>query len=117
MSPLWIPEIYARNRDDHLYLLEALSSVGTSILGLLYGINRMYQPGEYKRVTLLLSRLEVAPPNIVERWMSVFQYGSVGVVKELETLVLETFSLVEERCPDIDVTTARTGFTTDTDTE
>ena len=65
MSPLWIPEIYARNRDDHLYLLEALSSVGNSILGLLHGLNRMYQPGEYKRVTLLLSRLEVAPPNIV----------------------------------------------------
>ena len=117
MSPLWIPEIYARNRDDHLYLLEALSSVGNSILGLLHGLNRMYQPGEYRRVTLLLSRLEVAPPNIVERWMSVFRYGSVGVVKELETIVLEIFNLVEECCPAIDVASARTGFTTDTDTE
>ena len=116
MNPLWIPEIYARNREDHLYLLEAMSSVGNSILGLLHGLNRMYQPSEYKRVPLLLSRLEVAPPNIVERWKSVFQNGSVEVVKELETLVLETFSHVEARCPDIDVATARTEFTTDTDT-
>ena len=117
MDPLWIPEIYARNREDHLYLLEAMSSVGNSILGLLHGLNRMYQPSEYKRVPLLLSRLEAAPPNIAGRWQSVFQNGSVDAVKELETIVLETFSLVEACCPDIDVPTARVGFTTDTDTE
>ena len=117
MDPLWIPEIYARNREDHLYLLEAMSSVGNSILGLLHGLNRMYQPSEYKRVPLLLSRLEVVPPNIVDRWQSVFQNGSVDAVKELETIVLEIFGLVEARFPDIDVATARTGFTTDTDTE
>ena len=117
MDPLWIPEIYARNREDHLYLLEAMSSVGNSILGLLHGLNRMYQPSEYKRVPLLLSRLEAAPPNIVDRWQSVFQNGSVDAVKELETIVLEIFGLVEACCPDIDVATARTGFTTDTDTE
>ena len=117
MDPLWIPEIYARNREDHLYLWEALSSVGNSILGLLHGLNRIYQPSEYKRVPLLLSRLKVAPQNIAGRWQSVFQNGSVDAVKELETIVLEIFSLVEACCPDIDVATARTGFTTDTDTE
>ena len=117
MSPLWIPEIYARNRGDHLYLLEAMSSVGNSILGLLHGLNRMYQPSEYKRVPLFLSRLDVAPPNIVDRWQSVFQNGSVEVVKELETIVLEIFSLVEACRPEIDLATARTEFTTDTDTE
>ena len=57
MSPLWIPEIYARNREDHLYLLEAMSSVGNSILGLLHGLNRMYQPSEYKRVPEARQRL------------------------------------------------------------
>lgn len=117
VDPLWIPEIYARNREDHLYLWEAMSSVGNSILGLLHGLNRMYQPSEYKRVPLLLSRVKAAPPNIADRWQSVFQNGSVDAVRELETIVLEIFGLVEACCPDIDVATARTGFTTDTDTE
>jgi hypothetical protein len=35
----------------------------------------------------------------------------------LEKIVLEIFDLIEKHHPDIDVTSARTGFTTDTDTE
>jgi hypothetical protein len=35
----------------------------------------------------------------------------------LEEIVLQIFDLIEKHHPDIDVTSARTGFTTDTDTE
>lgn len=117
MEPLWIPEVYATRRGDLLYLCEAMCRVSNDILGSLHGMNRVYQPSEYKRLDWVCSRLALAPDGLADRLKDVFEGSPLDGVEPLASIVSETFELVAEHMPMIDVETARTGFTTDSDTE
>ena len=115
MDPLWIPEIYADKRGDFLILHEALAKTAINVLGMLSGLNRIYQTAEWKRIQVLISKMEYAPINLYDRLADVFQVSNNKRVASLTSIVEETFSLIEKHMPEIDVRAARVAFETDTD--
>lgn len=117
MDPLWIPEIYATQRGDFLFLHDTLVKTATNVLGMLLGLNRIYQAAEWKRTEALIDKMTIAPSNLYPRLAEVFRGGQDDSVAVLTSLVEETFELVEKNMPDLDVGGARVAFETDTDTE
>ncbi|NKB72014.1 MAG: DUF4037 domain-containing protein [Candidatus Latescibacteria bacterium] len=117
IDPLWVAEIYARKRGDLLYLCDALCRVANAVLGLLHGLNRRYQPNEYKRLDWIVSHFQLAPENIANRLRDILQGPPLDGVQKLEQIVAETFDLLETHLPTLDMDAARAEFTTDTDTE
>ncbi len=117
IDPLWIPEICALERGDLLYLYDAFCQAQKKVICILLGLNRLYQPAEFKRVDRLISRMQLAPFNLSCRLNEIFGMEVRDAVRSLSALVEETFDLVERHLPAVDVGFARLNFTTDTDTE
>ncbi|MBT4500275.1 MAG: DUF4037 domain-containing protein [Gemmatimonadetes bacterium] len=117
IEPLWIPEIYAGKRGDLLYLCDAICRVSNDILGVLFGLNRLYQPTEYKRLDWLTSKFKIAPINLATRLREVLEGTPLEGVKKIEQITEEMFALVKAHMPSMDISAARAEFTTDTDTE
>lgn len=116
MDPLWIPEIYSNKRGDFLMLQDAMVKTSMNVLGMLSGLNRIYQTAEWKRIQVQISKMEYAPINLFERLADVFHIPNQKRVASLTSIVEETFSLIETHMPELNVGAARIAFKTDTDT-
>jgi hypothetical protein len=102
--PWWYYEERLRSRDATVWRYDVLVQSVYSLVGVLAALNRIYfSTFEFKRASKLVSRLEVAPPNLAARLDGLFESAEPRSTAELEVLVAETQALVAERFPDIDL--------------
>ena len=102
--PWWYFEERLRARDTTVWRYDVLVQSAYSIVGALAALNRLYfSTFEFKRTNKLLSRLEVAPPDLAARLDALFESDERRSTRELERLVAETQALVAERFPDLDL--------------
>ena len=105
--PWWIETLIAR--DDIPLLYQSFSEAVWQILGMLIGLNHLYHPGN-KWMDRLISELTIAPPDLSKCIKAAYCCEPIGGMLKLKMLILETYALVEQRMPDIDVQTARQRF-------
>ena len=115
--PLWLSEIYDQKRGDFLFLQRDYVTVTEHILGMLLGLNRLYKPGEWKRVSYLIDKMTLAPENLWKRLSEPFRLPTPQGIASLTQIVEETFDLIEKHLPHINIDDARKEFRTDTDME
>lgn len=102
--PWWYFQDRLHARDTTIWRYGVLAQSAYNIVGLLAALNRLYfSTFEFKREHRLLSRLEVAPPNLATRLDALFEDDEQGSTAELERLVGEVGALVAKRFPDIDL--------------
>src|SRR5262249_55818605 len=89
---------------DLLWLYEIFTEAEKNILGVLLGLNRLYHYGEYKRMDVYLERMTIAPPNLSMRLKKVLRTEPAEAVAQLDTLIEETFALVERHLPQVEIT-------------
>lgn len=97
----------ARNEIPLLY--ENHCAIIRRLLNLLCGLNRIYHPG-FKWTRYLVDNMTIKPPQLFTRLESVFHKDSVSGTQELRQLIEETFDLVEEHLPQIDLQPQRETF-------
>ena len=104
-SPFWMLEMLAE-RDDFLLLCHNFCAIERQLLLVLMGLNRIYYPG-HKWIHHLIGELRVAPPDLSRRLQGVLRGDLTTSVKELCTLIEETFALVDQQMPDVHTSEAR----------
>ena len=102
--PLWYYGEAISARDGELWRVDMLLQGAFNLLGVLAGLNRLYFTRfELKRMRALISRMELAPPELAERLESLFRLEPVAAAAELGRLVEETRALVAQELPDVDL--------------
>jgi hypothetical protein len=95
-------------RDDVVFLHEVIVPVVHSLLGMLLGLNRIYQDHpNFKWLDRLIARMTVAPPDLGMRLRRVYRSPPREGVRELRRLLQETVALVERELPGFDTSEAR----------
>ena len=79
------------------------------LLNLLFGLNRIYHPG-FKWTRYWVETMNIKPPAFFARLERVFQSDAASGTYELRQLSEETFDLVEEHLPQVDLKQQRETF-------
>jgi hypothetical protein len=95
-------------RDDLLPLYDLYCQVERQILGILFGLNRLYlSHPNGKWLERLVREMSLCPPALVVRLKQVFRLAPRSGARLLQELLDETLSLVETHMPEIDTAEAR----------
>jgi len=79
------------------------------LLNILFGINHIYHPG-FKWTRYFVEEMTIKPPEFFARLERVFQSDAASGTYELRRLVEETFDLIEQCLPKIDLKQQRETF-------
>ncbi|QTM98218.1 DUF4037 domain-containing protein [Sediminibacillus dalangtanensis] len=92
-------------REDWLMLYKVITSVQSNIMGMLFGLNRLYvHHPAFKWQKRTLERMKIAPKNISRILPSVFIAPPEESIRELEGVLQEIYGLIQRTHPEIDLT-------------
>jgi hypothetical protein len=98
-------------RNHTLLLYRGLVGVAQQIFDVLMGLNRVYLPHPYhKWLDWEVEHLMVTPPELAARLRRMFAAEPRAAVAIASQLIEETFALIEQHMPDLDIATARSAF-------
>lgn len=98
-----------RERDNPLRIAEAITDVHTRVLHALLAVNRVYWFG-FKSLEAVARRLALAPDPLLPRLRAAYTAEPDELEPLLIDLVEETYDLVEQHVPGVDVERLRTLF-------
>lgn len=105
----WRCEMFLHRDQNFLLLYQTFSRVQIQILNVLSGLNHTYYFG-FKWLDVVVKRLPIAPTDLLDRLRQVYQTEPAHGIQLLTTLVEETYDLVEQHMPQIDVDRLRRIF-------
>jgi len=106
--PVWGLEHHFQTRDATLWYYQIMVEAAQNLVGLLAGLNKLYfTTFQFKRTGRFLNEMTIAPPNLAARIEALFQSDMKSAVADLEKLVAETITLVENHMPTVDTTQAK----------
>ncbi|MCE7792169.1 DUF4037 domain-containing protein [Salipaludibacillus sp. CUR1] len=92
------------NRKDWLMLYKVMVAVQTNIMGMLFGLNRLYvHHPAFKWQKQTLESMAITPENIVNRLDSIFMHNPTLSIRELEIIIQEVYELIKQEHPQIDL--------------
>jgi hypothetical protein len=91
------------------FLYDMFSQVEQKLLRVLLGLNHVYYFG-FKWLDVVAASLSIAPPDLAARLNRVFHIDPAEACRQLAALVEETYDLVEQHLPAIDVERLRRIF-------
>lgn len=105
----WRWEMWLARSSNLMQLYHSYAQVQQQLLHVLLGINRVYFFG-FKWIDVLAERLQHKPNDLVRRLSQVYQVEPAAGAQELTALVEETYTLVEQQLPQVDVARLRAVF-------
>ena len=90
-------------------LYENNCAIARWLLNLLFGLNRIYHPG-FKWTRFFVEEMKIKPPDFCTRLERIFQADAASGTHELRQLSEETFDLVEQHLPQVDLKQQRETF-------
>lgn len=105
--PEWAIEKMTIGRSDILYYYESLVEMTGNIIGILCGLNKFYHPGKLKGVEHTISKMKIKPRDFVNRYNYVLSADKPGAIKEMFSLVRDTFDLIDEHLPEVSTKRSR----------
>jgi len=98
-GPWYVPQAYAQRR-DHLVLTQHWVWMQQCLLRILAALNRVYYPSsEHKWMDALIQRFRYVPVNLANRMRAVFQSEPLAGIQEMQRLINETITLIENYLP------------------
>lgn len=105
----WRWEMWLARSTNLMQLYHAYAQVQQQILHVLLGLNRVYYFG-FKWIDVVAAQLRYKPDDLVARLSRVYQVAPAEGARELAALVEETYTLVEQQLPQVNVTWLRSVF-------
>ena len=91
-------------RGDWLMLYKVIVSVQTNLMGILFGLNRIYvHHPAFKWQKHSLEAMKIAPNNVFNRFKSILLTHPKESVSELEEIIQEVYELIRTEYPSIDL--------------
>ncbi|WP_416666664.1 DUF4037 domain-containing protein [Egbenema bharatensis] len=97
------------NRLEIPMLYENNCAITRWLLNILFALNRVYHPG-FKWTRYFVEEMSIKPPEFFARLECVFQSDAASGTAELRRLVEETFDLVDQCLPQVDLKQQRARF-------
>jgi hypothetical protein len=104
----WRFEMF-RARDNPLLAHEAMVDIHRRVLRMLLAVNRVYFFG-FKSLEAVTARLVAAPPELVPRIRAAYTAEPLDAEELLRQVVEETYDIVEQRLPAVDLARLREIF-------
>jgi predicted nucleotidyltransferase len=98
----WRWQMLLKRSENLLLLYQSFNQIEQQLLHVLLGLNRVYYFG-FKWLDVVVARLRIAPPQLARRLKQVYQLSPSDGAQRLAALVEETYDLVEQHLPTIDV--------------
>jgi hypothetical protein len=105
----WRWEMWLARGGNLMMLYQSFTQIQQQLLHVLLGLNRVYYFG-FKWLEVVSERLAQKPPDLVRRLRQVYQLAPAEGTRELVALVEETYDLVEQVLPQIDIARLRAIF-------
>jgi len=105
----WRWEMWLQRSSNLMMLYHAYTQIQQQLLHVLLGLNRVYYFG-FKWLHVVTERLAQKPPDLVRRLGQVYQVSPAEGAHKLAALVEETYDLIEQLLPQVDVDRLRTIF-------
>jgi len=105
--PEWAIEKMTVGRGDILYYYDSLVEMTGNIIGILCGLNKFYHPGKLKGVEHTIERMNIKPRDFIKRYNNILQADKYAALKDLFSLVRETFDLIDEHLPEVSTIRSR----------
>lgn len=100
-GPWYVPQAYAQRR-DLLVLTQHWVWMQQCLLRILAALNRVYYPSsEHKWMDALIQRFQYVPVDLAKRMKAVFQSEPLAGIQEMQRLIHETITLVENYLPEV----------------
>ncbi len=105
----WRWEMLLHRQQNLMLLYHTFSQVQMKVLHVLLGMNHVYFFG-FKWLDVVEHRLSIAPAGLSDRLRQVYQIEPAAGAQQLAALVEETYNLVEQHVPGVDVDRLRRIF-------
>ncbi|MGA7730065.1 MAG: hypothetical protein WCD37_02205 [Chloroflexia bacterium] len=105
----WRSEMFLHRHENLMMLYHSFDQVQVKLLHVLLGMNHTYYFG-FKWLDVVASHLPIAPPDLLHRLRQVYQIAPAQAAPLLAALVEETYDLIEQHVPGIDVDWLRRVF-------
>lgn len=105
----WRWEMWLQRSRNLMMLYQSFAQVQQSLLHMLLGLNQVYYFG-FKWLDVVVERLTYKPADLVHRLARVYQVAPAIGAQELSELVEETYDLVEQYRPEVNVDWLRAVF-------
>ncbi len=108
----WRAEMFLERGNNLLMLNDLFVQVSKKVVCSLLALNGVYYSGlsTFKWVDLVLDGLHIAPNGTGRRLKHLFEAEPLDAIAELRGLVEETYNLIEENFPEVDVARLRLIF-------
>lgn len=111
-TPFWITRDMCAGRNERVWLAELALDHIRNLLWILCGLNRRYYPGKLKGFAQVAVELPVAPANFLHRIEQLLRLQPVEAAAGLQSLVEETYDLIDRHMPEVDSSVPRERFAT-----
>jgi hypothetical protein len=105
----WRWEMWLARGENVMMLYQAFTQIQQQLLYMLLGLNRVYYFG-FKWLDVINEHIPQQPTNLMSRLRRVYQLAPAEGAHELASLVEETYDLIEQQLPQIDVAHLRSVF-------
>jgi hypothetical protein len=105
----WRWEMLVARGDNRMELAALITGTIHHVLHLLLGLNRIYYGG-FKWLDGIIDRLAIAPPDLGERIRRAYELPPTEAAAEVQGIVGQTFNLIEQHVPTVDVARFRQVF-------
>ncbi len=105
----WRWEMLLHRGENLTLVYQSFSQIQQHMLHVLLGLNRVYYFG-FKWLDVLLDRLQMAPADLANRLKRPYQVEPAAGAQYVAALVEETYDLIEQHLPGIDVERLRRIF-------
>lgn len=105
--PEWAIEKMTIGRGDILYYYESIVEMTGNIIGILCGLNKYYHPGKLKGVEHTIEKMKIKPRDFINRYKFVLSAEKSEALKEMFSLVRETFDLIDKNLPEVSTARSR----------
>lgn len=106
---LWTTEKFLERGNNLLLVYDVLLGISKQLYHVPLALNRIYFSG-YKWIDLQISGMKVAPPDFSRRLQQVFSSEPRAATQEIAALVEETYTLIEQEMPEVDIARLRHYF-------
>jgi hypothetical protein len=105
----WRWQMWIERSNNLMQLYQSYTQVQQQLLHVLLGVNRIYYFG-FKWLDVVIKQLEHRPDDLLRRLRQVYEVTPEKGAQELTALVEETYTIVEQQFPQVDVKWLRNVF-------
>ncbi len=99
-----------QKEDNIIWTTDVKSILIKRVIGVLLGVNRMYIPGDFRKIRNVTDAFKIKPENLYSRILKIMSNPGKDILDDLYSLIVETFAIVEEHLPELDISETKSMF-------